>query len=122
VAAFAVIQTPPFESLVEDYSREHRALCVDLEWLIGRLAVSPETMGNHVPDLAGLQLPVFKTRCKDSCHSLGASGAWRIYYSIDKPNQKVFMLFIHHKREYELPRRGFLLQKLERAIDEAARD
>ena len=115
MAQFAVIQTPPFDSLVSDYTREHPGLADDLQWLIGRIETDPERMGNRVPELSKLKLPIFKTRCKDSCHSLGASGGWRIYYGIQKPNQKVFLLFIHHKKDYDLPKLGFLIQKLERA-------
>jgi len=73
---------------------------------------------NRVMDLSQLALPIFKTRCKDSCHNLGASAGWRIYYAVHKDAQKVFLLFIHHKKDYELPRQGFLLQKLERALPE----
>ena len=62
------------------------------------------------------QLLIVKTCSKDSCHSLGASGGWRIYYAANKAMQKVFLLFIHHKKDYELPKLGFLLQKLERAL------
>jgi hypothetical protein len=74
MTGYAVIQTPPFDSLVADCTCEHPGLAGDLEWLIGRLEVNPERMGNRVPELAKLKLPIFKTRCKDSCHSLGASG------------------------------------------------
>src|SRR5438477_1258637 len=88
-------------------------------WLAGRLATAPDLIGDHVPELKKLTLPVFKTRCKDSCHNLGASGAWRIYYAINKAAKKVFLLFLHHKREYENPGATFLLQKLERAIRSA---
>jgi hypothetical protein len=117
--AFAVIRTLPFDSLAQDNAREHPAFEEDLEWLIGRLAEAPDRMGNHVPELSKLALPIFKTRCKDSCHRLGASGGWRLYYAIDKPAAKVILLFIHHKKDYEIPRQGFLLQKLERALPPA---
>ena len=116
---FAVIRTPPFDSLVGDLHREHPALEQDLDWLIGRLGTDPERMGDRVTNLAMLRLPIFKTRCKDSCHSLGASGGWRIYYALDKDAMKLFLLFVHHKKDYELPRQGFLLQKLERALPDA---
>jgi len=118
MALFAVILTPPFSGLVSGYSREHPNLEEDLKWILGRLEVDPERMGNHVPELGKLKFPIYKTRCKDSCHSLGASGAWRIYYALDKSSGKVFLLFIHHKSEYALPRRGYLLQKLERALED----
>jgi hypothetical protein len=116
--AYVVIQTKPFDTLVADYTRGHPKLQEDLDWLIGRIAVNPECMGNRVPELAKLQIPIFKTRCKDSCHSLGASSGWRIYYAVNKTSEKVFMLFIHHKKDYELPKQGFLLQKLERALSD----
>ena len=115
-AAYTVIRTPAFERLVEDYSKQHRRLGEDVEWLAGRLATAPEFMGDHVPELKGLALPIFKARCKDSCCSLGASGAWRIYYAVHKEAKKVFLLFLHHKREYENPGVRFLVQKMERAI------
>ena len=65
-------------------------------------------MGDHVPEFRGLALPIFKTRCKDTCHRIGASGAWRIYYVVNKPAKKVFLLFLHHKKEYENPGVKFL--------------
>jgi hypothetical protein len=116
MTAHVIIRTPPFESLVADYAREHPALPEDLAWLIGRLETDPQRMGNRVPELAKLSLPIFKTRCKDSCHSVGASSGWRIYYAMNKTAQTVFLLFIHHKSDYELPKQGFLIQKLERAL------
>jgi hypothetical protein len=121
MAAFTVIRTGAFDALAKDYAREHRKLEDDLKWLIGRLAEAPELMGDHVPELRGLALPIFKTRCKDTCHRIGASGAWRIYYALHKPAAKVFLLFLHHKKEYENPGTKFLLQKLERAFGTAAK-
>ena len=120
-AAYTVIRTPAFERLAEDYSKQHRRLVEDVEWLTGRLATAPELMGDHVPELKGLALPIFKARCKDSCHNIGASGAWRVYYAVNKEAKKVFLLVLHHKREYENPGAKFLVQKLERAILSAAR-
>jgi hypothetical protein len=102
--------------LLADAAREHPGLETDLTWLIGRLAVAPEVMGVRVTDLAKFRLPIFKTRCKDSCHNLGTSAGWRIYYAVNKDAAKVFLLFVHHKKDYELPRHGFLLQKIERAL------
>jgi hypothetical protein len=78
-------------------------------------------MGEHVPELGGVALPIFKTRCKDSCHRIGASGAWRVYYALNKPAKKAFLLFLHHKKEYENPGPRFLLQKMERAFTSAAK-
>ena len=113
---YTVIRTTAFELLTAEYTREHSRLMEDLDWLLGRLAEAPELMGDHVPELGRLALPVFKTRCKDSCHRIGASGAWRVYYALHKPAAKVFLLFLHHKKEYENPGGKFLLQKLERAF------
>lgn len=117
---FTVIRTPAFDRLAADYARDHPKLSEDLDWLSGRLAEAPELMGDHVPELARVALPIFKTRCKDSCHRIGASGAWRIYYALHKPAKKVFLLFLHHKKEYANPGAKFLLQKLERAFASAA--
>ncbi len=119
MGAYTVIRTPAFDLLVGDYVRSHPKLEDDLAWLIGRLAEAPDRMGDHVPELGKLALPIFKTRCKDSCHKIGASGAWRIYYAIHKPAGKVFLLFLHHKREYENPGAKFLFQKLDRAFGSA---
>src|SRR2546421_12196836 len=116
---FAAIRTPAFDLLAADYARQHPKLEDDLKWLCGRLVEAPELMGDHVPELGKLALPIFKTRCKDSCHNIGASGAWRIYYAINKPAGKVFLLFLHHKKEYENPGLKFLLQKLDRAFASA---
>ncbi len=116
-AVFTIVRPPPFDFLVNEYiSDGHKNLEEDLKWLTGRLAVAPELIGDHVPELKNLALPIFKARCKDSCHGIGASGGWRIYYGINKSAKRVFLLFLHHKREYENPGRKFLLQKLERAF------
>ena len=101
---FNVVETPAFAALVAGYVKDgHKKLPQDLEWLKGRLAEAPEKMGDHVPGLKKLPLPVFKARCKDSCHQLGASAAWPVYYVI-------------HKKEYENPGTAFLVQKMERAL------
>jgi len=113
---FTVIRTSAFDLSIRDYSADHPKLESDLAWLSGRLAEAPEQMGDHVPELRGLALPIFKTRCKDSCHRIGASGGWRIYYALSKSTMKVFLLFLHHKREYENPGGKFLLQKIERGF------
>jgi hypothetical protein len=116
VGAFTIIRTPAFDLLADDYGDKHSKLEDDLAWLIGRLAEAPELMGDHVPELRGLALPIFKTRCKDTCHRIGASGAWRVYYAVNKPHLKAFLLFLHHKKEYENPGARFLIQKMERAF------
>jgi hypothetical protein len=116
MADYTVIRTPVFDLLVAGYASDHSKLNDNLGWLTGRLAEAPELMGDHVQELGQLALPIFKTRCKDSCHNIGASGAWRVYYALNKPAKKVFLLFLHHKKEYENPGAKFLLQKMERAI------
>jgi hypothetical protein len=118
---FTVTRTPAFDLLVGEYTRGHPKLEDDISWLTGRLAEAPEQMGDHVPELGGLALPIFKTRCKDSCHRIGASGAWRIYYALNKPASNVFLLFLHHKKEYENPGSKYLLQKMERAFTSPAK-
>jgi hypothetical protein len=122
MGCFTVIRTRAFDLLAGEYAREHPNLGADLVWLTGRLAEAPEQMGDHVPELGGLALPIFKTRCKDSCHRIGASGAWRIYYALNKRAGKVFLLFLHHKKEYENPGAKYLLQKLERSFTSVAQD
>lgn len=62
MGAYGVIRTPAFDLLAADYLREHPKLEEDLDWLIGRLALAPEELGDHVPELRGLALPIFKTR------------------------------------------------------------
>ena len=121
MGGFTVIRPPAFDLLAADYAREHPQLNDDLDWLAGRLAEAPELMGDHVPELRKVALPIFKTRCKDSCQNIGASGTWRIYYALHKPAKKVFLLFLHHKKEYENPAAKFLLQKMERAVASAAK-
>lgn len=114
---FTVVETPAFTALVAGYVKQgHRNLPEDLEWLAGRLAEAPEQMGDHVPGLKKLPLPVFKARCKDSCHRLSASAAWRVYYAIHKEKRRVFLLFLHHKKEYENPGTKFVEQQMERAM------
>ena len=114
---FAIVETPAFTALVAGYVKDgHKKLPDDLAWLTGRLAEAPEQMGDHVPGLKKLPLPVFKARCKDSCHQLGASAAWRVYYAIHKEKRRVSLLFLHHKKEYENPGPAFLVQKMERAL------
>ena len=117
---FQVIRTPAFDLLAQGYVADgHNKLEEDLTWLIGRLAQAPDLMGDHVPELKNLALPIFKTRLRDSCHRIGASGAWRIYYAFHKDATKVFLLFLHHKKEYENPGKRFLLQKMEKAFTAA---
>ena len=79
-------------------------------------------MGERVPQLQNLALPIYKTRCKDSCCNIGQSGGWRIYYAVNKDTRNIFLLFLHHKREYEMPRLEFLIQKLERAFQSGLED
>ena len=113
---YAVIRTPAFGLLLADYRKAHRNTEEDLAWLESKLKLAPEMMGERVPQLQNLALPIYKTRCKDSCCGIGQSGGWRVYYAVSKDARKVFLLFLHHKREYETARLEFLVQKLERAF------
>src|ERR1039458_6270316 len=106
MGAFTVIRTPAFDLLAADYAREHPKLKDDLDWLTGRLAEAPELMGDHMPELGKVALPIFKTRCKDSCHKIGASGAWRIYYALHKPAKKFSCCFCTTKRNTKIPARN----------------
>jgi hypothetical protein len=121
-AGFTVIRTPAFEFLLTDYAKPHRGLDGDIEWLESKLTLAPKQIGERVPQLQNLALPIYKTRCKDSCHNIGASGGWRIYYALNKDSRKVFLLFLHHKREYENPRLDFLVQKIERALESGLKE
>lgn len=114
---FTVVRTPAFVLLLADYKASHNKLDDDIGWLEEKLSLAPEQLGERVPQLQNLALPVFKTRCKDSCHNIGQSGGWRVYYAVKKDSRKIFLLFLHHKKEYENPRLDFLLQKLERAFE-----
>ena len=115
-ASLTVVRTPAFDSLLADYAKTHRKLDADIGWLESKLKLAPEQMGERVPQLQNFKLPIYKTRSKDSCHNIGASGGWRVYYALNKETRKVFLLFIHHKRESENPRLAFLIQKIERAL------
>lgn len=116
-ASYVVVRTPAFRQLQADYEKQgHRQLDADIAWLESKLKLSPDMMGERVPQLQNLALPIYKTRCKDSCHKIGQSGGWRVYYAVNKEVRRVFLLFLHHKREYENPRIEFLVQKLDKAF------
>jgi mRNA-degrading endonuclease RelE of RelBE toxin-antitoxin system len=111
-----VVRTPAFGLLLAGYGKAHRKIEEDLAWLESKLKLAPQMMGERVPQLQNLALPIYKTRCKDSCCNIGQSGGWRVYYAVNKDTRKVLLLFLHHKRECETPRLEFLIQKLERAF------
>jgi hypothetical protein len=110
------VRTAVFRSLLAGYAKTHRALERDIDWLESKLRLAPEQFGERVPQLQHLALPIYKTRCKDSCHNIGASGGWRIYYALKKKSAEVILLYLHHKREYENPRLEHLVQQIERAL------
>lgn len=116
--SFLVEQTKPFRKLLEEESEDHKELPVDIAWLSGRLAKAPDKMGDQVQGLSGLNLPVFKTRLKDSCCELPARAAWRVYYAVSTKTQKVYLLFLHHKKEIENPSKAFLQQKISKAFSD----
>jgi mRNA-degrading endonuclease RelE of RelBE toxin-antitoxin system len=113
--AYKVEWARPFRVLVDESKAAHPKIEQDLEWLSGRLRQAPAVIGDHVPGLKSLH-PVYKTRCKDSCCGIGASGGWRVYYRIDEPRQVVALFFVIHKREAENAGRTFLNQQIERAF------
>jgi hypothetical protein len=108
-ATFTVARTPAFVNLLKDYEKHgHRKLDADIAWLEDKLKLSPEALGERVPQLQNLALPIFKTRCKDSCHNIGSSGGWRIYYAINKDERKVLLLF---RIGVEATRRGIAVRR-----------
>ena len=111
-----VTRTQPFVGLVKEFFREHKELETDLVWLEGRLAVAATRMGDHVPGLKGLNLPVYKTRLKDACCQMSTKEGWRLYYAASNETKTVYMLFLHHKHELENPGRKFLQQKIQKAF------
>jgi hypothetical protein len=114
---FKVSRTKPFLSLLKDEVQKHKELERDIVWLEGRLAIGPVQMGDHVSGLKNLNLPVYKTRLKDSCCGLSTSEGWRFYYAVSKASNTVYMLFFHHKKEIENPGKKFLQQKISKAFE-----
>ena len=112
---FVVQRTPPFQAQLDALQRKHPSLERDVDWLRGRLEQAPDAIGDHARQIRAA-LPVFKTRCKDSCCNLSAREGWRVYYAIDKAARKVWLLFLIHKKEAENPGKDFLKQKIERAF------
>jgi hypothetical protein len=113
--AYRVERSAPFSFLVEEIKLAHPKIEADLAWLEGRLAQGAECLGDRVPGLL-CALPVMKTRCKDSCCSIGASGGWRIYFTLDKAKRVVCLFFIAHKRVAESAGKTFLNQQIARAF------
>ena len=111
---FVVVETPAFTALVAGYVKDgHKKLPDDLAWLAGRLAEAPEQMGDHVPGLKNCRCRFSKRAARTVATS---SAVWRVYYAIHEEKRRVFLLFLHHKREYENPGPAFLVQKMERAL------
>ena len=70
---FEVLRTKPLVLLLKEVSKTHPAFeGVDLPWLEGRIRYAPTKMGDHIPGLKNLNLPVFKARLKDSCVAVRA--------------------------------------------------
>lgn len=112
---YKVLRHASFQKLLADYSKEHPQLEEDLKWLEERLEQGAHVLGTPVPNL-GVKSTVCKVRLKDSCHNMGSSGGWRIYYLLNKETSVVTLIIIHHKRECENPRIEFLQQKIIRAL------
>jgi hypothetical protein len=70
---YVVVRTAAFGLLLADYRKAHRKIEDDLAWLESKLQLAPEMMGERVPQLQNLALPIYKTRCKDSCCNIGQS-------------------------------------------------
>lgn len=114
---YSVQRTKPFLALIETEGIAHAKLLLeDLPWLEGRLALAPDKMGDRVSGLKNLNLPVYKTRLKDSCCNLSASAGWRVYYAISTATENVYLLFLHHKKELENPAKDYLQQKIQKAF------
>jgi hypothetical protein len=112
---FQVIQTPPFKQELRASLKKHPKLESDINWLEGRLKQAPGAIGTHVTQIRAA-LPVFKTRCKDTCCNLSSREGWRVYYAINKNTKTVFLLFFIHKKEEENPGKEFLKQKINRCF------
>jgi hypothetical protein len=114
---YSIQRTKPFAALIAEEGIAHVKLVLeDLPWLEGRLSLAPDKMGDKVSGLKNLNLPVYKTRLKDSCCNLSASAGWRIYYAVSTVTENVYMLFLHHKKELENPAKNYLQQKIEKAF------
>ena len=114
---YVVERTKPFAIILQSEGTRHpKLVSEDLPWLEGRLALAPDKMGDRLCGLKNLNLPVFKTRLKDSCCGLSASAGWRIYYAVSNKTAKVYLLFAHHKKDLENPARDYLQQKIQTAF------
>jgi hypothetical protein len=117
ILRYSVERTKPFSSLIQNEEKKHTKLITeDLPWLEGRLTIAPDKMGDKITGLKNLNLPVYKTRLKDSCCNLSASAGWRVYYALSNQTSRVYMLFLHHKKELENPARDYLQQKIQKAF------
>lgn len=112
---YKVVRAAPLVVLLDEIKKSHKEIETDMEWLEGRLRQNPIILGDHVPGLKS-EHPVYKTRCKDSCCKIGASGGWRVYYRVNKQAMEVELFFVIHKREAENAGKTFLNQTIERAF------
>jgi mRNA-degrading endonuclease RelE of RelBE toxin-antitoxin system len=116
-APFTVVRHAAFSLSLKKLAKKHSAVESDVEWLEGRLKMNPMLLGTPIPNLK-LALPVYKTRLKDSCCRVGASGGWRIIYAINAEKKLVTLILIYHKRELENPSNEYLQQTLGAALAE----
>lgn len=81
------------------------------------MKINPALLGTPIPNLK-LSLPVYKTRLKDGCCRIGASGGWRIIYAINAEKRAVTLILLYHKRELENPSNEYLQQTLGTSLAE----
>ena len=117
---YTVQRTKPFAAMIQEEALTHpKLIAEDLPWLEGRLILAPDRMeGDRLSALKNLNLPVYKTRLKDSCCDLSASAGWRIYYAVSNETTTVYLLFLHHKKDLENPAKNYLQQKIQNAFSE----
>jgi hypothetical protein len=116
---YSVERTKPFAKILHNERVTHNKLVtLDLPWLEGRLVLAPDKMGDRLCGLKNLNLPVYKTRLKDSCCNLSASAGWRVYYAVSNKTENVYLVFLHHKKDLENPAKDYLQQKIQNAFAE----
>jgi mRNA-degrading endonuclease RelE of RelBE toxin-antitoxin system len=116
-APFSIVRHAAFSLSLKKLTKKHPAIETDVAWLEGRLKMNPALLGTPIPNLK-LALPVYKTRLKDSCCKIGASGGWRLIYAIHAEKREVTLILIYHKREFENPSNEYLQQTLGAALAE----
>ena len=112
---YTVERTRPFIVALSEIAKGHPKIEEDLAWLEGRLQQAPDKIGDHVQGIKA-PIPVYKTRCKDSCCRLAASGGWRAYYAVSSKKKVVYLFLILHKKVSENAGPKYIGQMIERAF------